>query len=263
MLPQWSNLGCIVIGMVHLPPLPGSPRFAGDLRGIRDAVLRDVDALVSAGVHGLMIENFGDVPFYKSTLPPATVAHMTHLATHVRLQTDLPIGINCLRNDGCSAIAIAHACEAQFVRVNVLSGARVTDQGVIEGVAADLMRLRHSLGADAIKIFADVDVKHSAPLASIDLEHEIDDTIARSLADALIVSGAGTGKATDTKKVQRVAKHAKKMPLFVGSGVTQQTVQSYLPHVAGVIVGTYFKERGKVDAPVDPQRVRALIEAIG
>lgn len=262
MLPEWSNLPCVVIGMIHLPPLPGSPGYRGDLRAIRDTALRDVDALVGAGVHGLMIENFGDVPFFKTSVPRETIAHMTHLATHVRLQTDLPIGINCLRNDGCSALAIAHACGAAFIRINVLSGARVTDQGVIEGIAADAMRMRKHLGADSIKVMADVDVKHSAPLGAIELEHEIDDVITRGLADALIVSGAGTGKATDTKKVARVAKAAKKTPVFVGSGVTVQTAKSYLPHAAGLIIGTYFKEKGRVDAAVDPERVRALLDAV-
>ncbi len=262
MLPEWSQSPCVVIGMLHLPALPGSPRYAGDLQAIRDAVLRDADTLVSGGVHGLMLENFGDIPFYKSGVAAHTVAHMTAIAWHVRQVTGVPLGINCLRNDGCSALSIAHACGAQFIRVNVLSGARVTDQGVIEGVAADVMRLRKALDAESIQVLADVDVKHSSPLGSVELEDEIDDVIDRGLADGLIVSGAGTGKATDTKKVQRVSRAAGKTPVFVGSGVTHQTAGSYLPHVRGLIVGTYFKEKGQVDRPVDPQRVRTLMDAI-
>lgn len=262
MLPEWDNVPCVVIGMIHLPPLPGSPRYGGDLRAIRDAVLRDVDALVSAGIHGLMIENFGDTPFFASRVPHETVAHMASLATHVRMQTDLPLGINCLRNDACAALTIAQASGASFIRVNVLCGARLTDQGVIEGIAADLMRLRRRLGAETIKVMADVDVKHSVPLAPIELEYEIEDTLTRGLADALIVSGSGTGKTTDSRKVARVAKAAPHIPIFVGSGITPRTVKSYQPHVDGFIVGTYFKENGRVNAPVDPERVRALLEAL-
>ncbi|GIW75441.1 MAG: phosphoribosylanthranilate isomerase [Phycisphaerae bacterium] len=262
MLPEWDDIPCVIIGMIHLPPLPGSPRYGGDLRAIRDAVLRDVDALVSAGIHGLMIENFGDTPFFASRVPQETVAHMTSLATHVRMQTDLPIGINCLRNDGCAALAIAQACGASFIRVNVLCGARLTDQGVIQGISADLMRLRRRLGADTIKVMADVDVKHSVPLAPVELEHEIEDTLTRGLADALIISGSGTGKITDVRKVARVAKIVPDTPIFVGSGVTPKTARNYLPHAKGLIVGTSFKEHGRVDAPVDPDRVRVLLEAI-
>lgn len=248
--------------MLHIPALPGSPRFGGDVRAVRDAVLRDADTLIAAGVHGLMLENFGDVPFYKSGVSPITVAHMSAIAWQVKQQSSLPLGINCLRNDACAALSIAHAAGAEFIRVNVLSGARVTDQGVIEGCAADLMRLRRALGAESIKVLADVDVKHSSSLGSIDLDDEVEDVIARGLADGLIVSGAGTGKSTDVKKVQRVHKAAKKTPVFVGSGVSVQTIKSYLPHARGVIVGTYFKTDGKVDQPVDPGRVSALMDAI-
>ncbi len=264
MLPEWSKRRCVVIGMLHLPPLPGSPRYAGDLRGIKDAVLRDAETLTSAGVHGLMLENFGDVPFFKSHLPPHTIACMTSLATNVRERFEIPLGINCLRNDGVSALSIAHASGAAFVRINVLCGARVTDQGIIEGCGAEVMRLRKLIGADDVMVMADVDVKHSAPLgAGIELEHEIDDVITRGLADALIVSGAGTGKATDVKKTSRVRKAARTTPLFVGSGVTADTIAAFLPHVSGVIVGTSFKFDGKVDQPVDPARVRDLLEQLG
>lgn len=262
MLPEWDHVPCVVIGMVHLPPLPGSPKYGGDWRAIREAVLRDVDALVAAGIHGLMIENFGDVPFFSSRVSPETIACMSSLGTYIRMQTDLPLGINCLRNDGCAALAIAHACGASFIRVNVLCGARLTDQGIIPGIAAELMRLRRHLQADTIKVMADVDVKHSVPLAPMELEHEIEDTVTRGLADALIVSGAGTGKTTDIRKVARVAKAAPHTPLFLGSGVAPQTAKNYLPHVDGLIVGTYFKEKGQVNAPVDPQRVRALLDAV-
>jgi membrane complex biogenesis BtpA family protein len=259
MLPEWANTPCVVIGMLHLPPLPGSARYAGDLHAIREAVLRDADALTAAGVHGLMLENFGDVPFFKAAVPPHVVSHMTAVACAITTRLHTPLGINCLRNDGCSALAIAQASGAKFIRVNVLCGARVTDQGVIEGIAADLMRLRAVLNAASIKVLADVDVKHSAPLGPVELEHEVDDVLHRGLADGLIVSGAGTGKATDVKKAQRVRAVAPNAPLFVGSGVTEHTVAHFLAHVTGVIVGTSFKEDGQVDRPVDPARVRALL----
>jgi uncharacterized protein len=249
-----------VIGMIHLRPLPGSPRFGGDLSAVRDAAVRDADALAAGGVHGLMIENFGDAPFYPDRVPAHVVAHLTAMAAAVKSRVpQLPLGINCLRNDGRSALAVAHAIGAQFIRVNVLCGVRVADQGLLHGIAHDLLRDRTMLGANDIAIMADVDVKHSAPLAARPLEDEIDDTIHRGMADALIVSGAGTGKSTDPAKLSRVKQRAGETPVFVGSGVTAETIAQLRPNCDGVIVGTHFKRTGAVSDVVEIERVRALL----
>src|SRR5438874_7823353 len=214
--PIWSGRSHIVIGMIHLPALAGAPMYRGEsAEAIRNHMLRDVEALQSGGVHGLMMENFGDVPFYPDRVPAYVIAQMTALACEVRRRVDLPLGINVLRNDGRGALAVAHACGASFIRVNVLCGARVADQGLIQGIAHDLLRERAMLGATEVKIFADVDVKHSAPLAPRPLKDEVDDLIERALADAIVVSGAGTGKATDPEKVRAVKQAARNTPVFV------------------------------------------------
>jgi hypothetical protein len=144
----------------------------------------------------------------------------------------------------------------------VLCGVRVADQGLLHGIAHDLLRDRSALGAAGIAIFADVDVKHSAPLAPRPIEDEIDDTIHRGMADALIVSGAGTGKATDPKKLARVKQRAGTTPVLVGSGATPETISDIRQQCDGAIVGTYFKRDGRVDEPVDADRVRRFMAAI-
>lgn len=252
----------VVIGMLHLPALPGSPQFSGDMKGIRKALLDDAKALTAGGVDALMMENFGDVPFCAGRVGAETVAAMTALASEVRRVSDLPLGINVLRNDGESALAIAVAVGAQFIRVNVLSGARVTDQGLIQGIAHDLLRLRSRLDAKEIAIMADVDVKHSAPLAPRNIFDEVEDTIKRGLADAVIVSGAGTGKVTDPAKVGQVAKAAGGSPVFLGSGVTAANVKEYKNTAAGFIVGSTFKKDGKVLAAVDVKRVKEFMKIV-
>ena len=248
--------------MLHLRALPGAPLFDGNIDRIRDVLLRDADALAEGGVHGLMIENFGDVPFFPGRAPAHVVAHVTALAALVRQRVpQVPLGINVLRNDGQSALAIAHAVGASYVRVNVLCGARVTDQGVIQGIAHELLRERAMLDPSrSIKIFADVDVKHSAPLARRELADEVDDTLERGLADALIVSGAGTGKATDPAHVASVKKSAGGAPVFIGSGVSIGTIDSYAPHCDGFIVGTALKRDGIASNEVDVNRVRELVK---
>ena len=252
-----------LIGMLHLPPLPASPRGSMPMAQIIAHALRDADGLVSGGCHAMMLENFGDAPFFPVRVPAETIAAMTAVAVDVRRRfPDVPLGINVLRNDGCSAIAIAAAVGAAFIRVNVLCGARVTDQGIIAGIAHDLLRDRARLKADAVKILADVDVKHSAPLAPRPLEEEVQETLARGQADAVIVSGQGTGKPTDLDHVRRAKAAAKAAPVFIGSGVTPQTIASFLPHADGFIVGTAFKADGDPSQPVEIQRVRAMAAAI-
>lgn len=257
--PYWQAKSKILIGMLHLPALPGAPGFRGNLNAIRDALLRDAESLSTGGVHGLMMENFGDVPFYPGRVPPHVVAHMTALAAAVRQTVDLPLGINVLRNDGLSALAIAAAAGASFIRVNVLCGARVTDQGIIQGIAHDLLRERTLLRADHVKIFADVDVKHSAALAQRSLPDEVDDLIERALADAVIVSGAGTGKATDPAKAKQVKHAAGQTPVFIGSGITAETIDSFCDSADGFIVGTSLKRDALWSNPVDISRVKSLL----
>ena len=261
LFPAWSEIASPVIGMLHVPPLPGSPGFGGDVSAILAAVLRDAAALAAGGVDGLMIENFGDVPFFPGRVPAIVVAHLTAIAGEVRRRVDLPLGINVLRNDGQSALAVAHAVGASFIRVNVLCGTRVADQGLLHGIAHDLLRDRALLGTE-IRILADVDVKHSAPLAARSLGEEVDDTLQRGLADGLIVSGAGTGKATPVEKVREIKSAAGTSPVFIGSGVTPESVAAFLPHANGFIVGSSLKFDGDPRQPVDPKRVEALVTAV-
>ena len=258
--PQWALLRCPVIGMVHLRALPGAPGFAGSLGEVMSAALRDAELLEAGGVDGIMIENFGDVPFYKDRVPGETIAAMTRVAGAVCDAVSLPIGINVLRNDAMSAIAVASAVGAAFVRVNVLSGCAVTDQGLIEGAAANVMRYRQALGAANIRVMADVRVKHAAALVERPLQDEVEELIHRAGADAVIVSGSGTGKPTDPGLLEQVVQHASGRPVLVGSGVTCASAPALMKHAGGLIVGTAVKVDGDVAKPVDPDRVRELMQ---
>lgn len=259
LLPVWSGVSKPLIAMLHLPPLPGSPRYGGDMQTVHAAVLNDAQALADAGVHGLLLENFGDSPFFRGRVAAYTVAHMTALAWAVRQQVALPLGINVLRNDAQSALAIAAAVEASFIRVNVLQGAMLTDQGLIEGCAAELMRDRAMLGAGQVKVLADVRVKHARPLVEQPLAEEVEDLLRRAHADGLIVTGSGTGRETDPVQVQAVKQAAGDAAVWVGSGVTEENIVRLAPYADGFIVGTYLKKGGQVFNAVDPQRVRKLM----
>lgn len=248
------------IGTIHLKALPGSPDYAGQIRPIVEAAVRDAEAYDREGCDGLIIENFFDAPFFKDQVGVETVAALAKMATIIRIQTKLPLGINVLRNDGLSAIAVATACECQFIRVNVLSWAMLTDQGIIEGKAAQILRFRRALQSDVL-ILADCLVKHAVPIAPQSMELVALDTWERGGADAIIVSGTGTGKATELADVVAARRGAPDAPILIGSGMTRDNVGDFLPLTDGFIVGTYFKRDGIVSNPVDPDRVRAFVQA--
>ena len=258
-----SVLDATVVGMVHLPALPGAPRYDGDRAAIRERALADVRALDAGGVDAVLVENFGDAPFHPDDVPKHVVAEMTALVGAVREATALPVGVNVLRNDAEAALSVAAATGASAIRVNVHSGARVTDQGVVEGRAHETMRLRERLDCDAA-VLADVAVKHSAPLGEEDVVAATRDVVERGLADGVVVSGTGTGRAVDAEHLSSVADAAAEagVPTFVGSGVTAGTAPDLLDIADGVIVGTALKAGDDSAAPVDETRVRRLVEAL-
>ena len=251
-----------IIGMVHLPPLPGSPGFDGDRDAIVERARSDAHTLVDGGVDAILLENFGDTPFYPDRVPPHVVAHMTAIAREIVETVTVPIGINVLRNDAQAALSIADAVGAAFVRVNVHVGARVTDQGVIEGRAHETLRLRNQLGS-AVAILADHRVKHSAPLGTDPVT--MADLVERGRADGIVISGSGTGAGTPIDDIETATKRRDEIgadvPVFVGSGVDHETVTETLSVADGVIVGTALKRDGETTGPVDRDAVERFVEA--
>lgn len=255
------RLGRTLIGMVHLIPLPGSPRWDGSMERAIAAALHDARALADEGIDALLVENHGDAPFTPGRVEPATIAAMAVILAAVRAAVPgVALGVNVLKNDARAALALACAAGAGFIRVNVHAGAVVADQGLVQSDAYATLRDRRLLAAD-VKIFADVQGKHAAPLAPVELEQEARDLVHRGLADGLVVSGKATGEATPMADVKRVRSAAPGVPLLVGSGVTADSVAELLAVADAVIVGTSVKRDGDVRNPVDPARVRRLVAA--
>ena len=248
--------------MVHLGALPGSPLFTGDLDAVVDTAVTDAVTLARAGFGGVMIENFGDAPFFADDVPKVTVAAMTRAVDAIRRAVDLPIGVNVLRNDALAALAVAATTGAAFVRVNVLSGTMFTDQGPIVGRAAEVSRARATLAPD-VAIMADVFVKHATPPAGLTVEQATHDLTGRGGADAVVVSGSGTGSAPTMSHLRAVRAAAPDTPLYLGSGVTAGTVKRFLTVADGVIAGTSIKQRGRTTAPVAANRSKAFVAAAG
>lgn len=251
-----------VIGMVHLPPLPGAPGHTGyGMDGIIEAALVDARALLRGGVDGLIVENMWDLPYYVGrAVPPEESACHAVAARAVVGEVSLPVGINVVHNGGVVALAIAVACGARFIRVCLLTGAQVWDTGEFDhGCAAKLLRKRKELGAEGIKLFCDVDKKHAVRFPGIDLATHVEWTEFYG-ADGLIVSGRMTGTAPDVDKV-RAAKERATRPVLVGSGATEANVAAFLSWADGVIVGSSLKRDGDPTNPVDEERVKRFVAA--
>jgi hypothetical protein len=251
-----------LIGMVHVAPLPGSPRWGGSIDAVVDAAVADARALVEGGMDALLVENHGDAPFTPARVEPATVAGLAVVAREIRRAApQTPLGVNVLKNDARAALAIACAVGARFIRVTVHSGAALADQGIVHSDAYGTLRDRRLLGSD-VAIFADVGGKHTSPLVPLDLEQHARDLTHRGLADGLVVSGGATGAVTSIEDVKRVRSAVPDVPLLVGSGVTPETAAELLSVADALIVGTALKRDGDVTAPVDPERVRRLVASV-
>ena len=259
-----------LIGVVHLPPLPGDPGHPAAAVGnagvaaALDFAWADAQALIAGGIDAIIVENFGSAPFAKGSrndpTPSYQVAALARLCAKIREAWSGSLGVNCLRNDARAALGIAAACELDFIRVNVHTGAFVTDQGLIEGEAAETLRLRDALGlSQSTAILADVLVKHAAPLAPIDARTATADLVKRGRADAVIVSGEATGAPVSAALLDEVRAVCDELaPVLIGSGLQLANADALSPRAHGAIVGTSLKINGCVDQPVDPDRVRAL-----
>lgn len=259
-LPAPSDGSRPLVGVVHLLALPGGPHRSPGLPAVIARARADAAALASGGADGIIVENLGDAPFEADEVEPYTVAAMTRVVCEVLdAAPQCTVGVNVLRNDARSALAIAAATGATFVRVNVHVGAMVTDQGVLQGRARQTLLDRRRLGAD-VGILADVHVKHAAPLGDMPLTTSARDTWSRGGADGLILTGTGTGQPTDPATLQTVAAAVPTAPLWIGSGLTPETAGRY-DAAHGAIVGTWLHRDADLRAPLDPERVGRMAAA--
>jgi membrane complex biogenesis BtpA family protein len=246
-----------IIGVIHLPALPGSPRYS-KMDDISNFAISDARSLEEGGCDGLIIENYWDQPFLEK-MGVAAIASMTKIAYEIKQNTSLPLGISALRNDPFSGLAIAYAIGGKFIRVNVLIGAAVIGSGIVHGRAGELLRFRSNLQSD-VKIFADIDVKHATSLVKVPIEREARETAYRGKADGLIVTSHETGSPPQLETVKRVKIAVPDVPIIIGSGINSENAVELLKVADGAIVGSSLKEN--IADPIDAELVRTLIEEI-
>jgi len=254
------NVPRALIGVIHLQALPGTPSAKLDIPAITSIAVDEARQYEDAGFHGLMIENTHDRPYLKANVGPEITAAMTVVGAEVRRAVSLPLGVQVLAGANTSALAVALACGASFVRVEGYVFAHVADEGLIEASAGALLRYRRAIGADHIRVFADVKKKHSAHAITADID--IAETAKAAeffLVDGVIVSGVATGQPTSPDEVTSVAR-AVSVPTLVGSGITAENLRDYATADA-FIIGSSIKHDGLWSNPIDSARARALVEA--
>lgn len=253
----------VLIGMIHCPPFPGAPRYRGQsLDTIYDACMRDAERLVKGGLHGLIVENHGDVPFSKpEDIGPETPAFLSVVTDRIKRTFGVPMGINVLANAPLPALATAVAGSADFIRVNQWANAYVANEGFMEGRAAEAMRYRSLLRAERVKIFTDSHVKHGSHAIVADRAiAELTRDLAFFDSDAIIATGQRTGNSASMDEIEEIT-GATHLPVLVGSGVTEDNIAGILDRTSGVIVASSLKVDGVWWNPVDPARVERFVAA--
>ncbi len=230
------------------------------MQPVLDRALAETRLFTEAGVDALIIENTHDAPYLNRSPEAGTVAAMARVAAAVRGAWDRPLGIQILAGANRAALETAVACGLDFIRVEGFAYAHVADEGWIEADAGELIRRRAHLRADPVEIWADVKKKHGSHAVTGDLDtRTLADGAVFCGADGVVVTGAHTGLATDPGELESLAGlDARRV---VGSGVTCDNVGIYAPRADVLIVGSDFKEAGDWRNPVDPDRLRAVVDA--
>jgi uncharacterized protein len=249
-----------LIGVIHVDALPGTPANRRDVKAIIALAVAEAKLYAGAGFHGVMIENTHDRPYLKRTVGPEIAVTMGVIGSEIRRAVSVPLGIQVLAAANRCSVAVAHACGAAFVRVEGFVFAHVADEGFTESDAGDLLRYRRAIGADNVRVFADVKKKHSAHAITADVD--IAETAKAAeffMADGVIVTGISTGSPADPEEVRSVSASTG-VPTIIGSGITPENIGRY-PTADALIVGSYVKKDGVWSSPLDEDRARNIVRA--
>lgn len=251
-----------IIGMIHVDALPGTPQNTLPVELIAKKAKKEAALLEKAGVDAIMIENMHDVPYLKKYVGPEIVACMTTVAVEIRKSTRIPVGIQILAAANREALAVALAAQLDFVRVEGFVFAHLGDEGYLESCAGELLRYRKMIGAEHIRIFTDLQKKHSshAITADLNLKDHIE-TADYFLSDGIIITGSSTGKEALVEDV-KTTWQATTLPVLVGSGITLENILNYWNFADGFIVGSWFKHNGNWKNPISEDRVRTFMNKI-
>ncbi|XP_067854065.1 uncharacterized protein F13E9.13, mitochondrial isoform X1 [Heptranchias perlo] len=254
----WGRVRCVVLGMVHVRPLPGTPLNRLSVSQITEEACREAAVYINAGIDGLIVENMHDIP-YTTTVGPEVTATMATVCAAVRHSCpNLPLGVQILSAANQQALAIALAADADFIRAEGYVFSHIADEGFLDACAGDLLRYRKQIGAEHIQIFTDIKKKHSSHAVTSDVS--VSETARAAeffLSDGVILTGIATGMQANPEELKEI-KQAVRIPVLVGSGVTFENMEQYMDADA-MIIGSYFKKAGYWANEVDSERIKKFM----
>ena len=250
-----------IIAMCHLQPLPGDPYFdeEGGMDKVVECAKKDVIALQNGGVDGIMFSNEYSLP-YLTKMEPITLAAMAYVIGQVKDIVKIPFGVNCLW-DPISSLDVAKAVGGKFIR-EIISGVYASDFGVWNTNAGETARHRHRIGADDIKMLYNIVPEAAKYLADRPIDSIAKTTVFNCRPDALCVSGATAGSATDPEILKTAKGAAGKTPVFANTGCKKETIEMLLKIADGAVCATTFKVDGKFENPVDEARVKEFMDVV-
>lgn len=244
-------------GMVHVGALPGTPSYQNDFERIVSKAVEEAKLLEKSGFTGVLFENMHDVPYLKGKVGSEITAAMAVIGHEIRKEVSVSVGLQILAGANEAALSVAHAIGADWIRVEGFVFAHIADEGQIEACAGELLRLRRSLGAQKIKIMADIKKKHSSHAITQDISLSETAKAADFFgADAVIITGKSTGEAPLPEDLISISKKLS-IPVFMGSGITSKNMKDY-SRADGFIVGSSLKEKGDWKKAIDHDAARQI-----
>ncbi|MEZ4957448.1 MAG: BtpA/SgcQ family protein [Saprospiraceae bacterium] len=251
-----------VIGMIHVAALPGTPKFGGNVKEIINKALAEAEIYKNAGIDGIAIENMHDVPYLKKEVGHEISSLLSIIGYEIKNRTGLPCGVQILAAANKAALAVAKSAGLDFIRAEGFVFGHLADEGYIDSCAGELLRYQKKIGADGISILTDIKKKHSSHAISADIDIlETAKAAAFFLSDGLIITGKSTGEAADLEELSILNNHLN-IPVIIGSGITLENVETYLPVCDAMIIGSYFKEKGYWANDLDADKVKLFMDKV-
>jgi len=250
-----------IIAMCHMPAMPGDPYYdrAGGIEKVLDSARRDVHALQAGGVDAIMFSNEYSLP-YLTKVRTETVATMARVIGELKREVSIPYGVNCLW-DPIASLDLAVAVDAKFVR-EIFTGVYASDFGLWNTDCGNVVRHQREIGAENVKLLFNIVPEAAAYLADREIESIAKTTVFNCRPDALCVSGATAGTATNPETLQRVKSTVGDTVVFANTGCRIDTIENIFKVADGAVVGTTFKYDGKFENQTDKTRVKAFMDKV-
>lgn len=249
-----------LIAMLHVQALPGTPANHLTMSQIIDFTLKEAEVYLEQGIDTFIIENMHDTPYLNRIVGSEITASMAIIAYELKKRFPLKLGIQILAGANKEALSAAFCSGAEFIRAEGFVFSHIADEGMMNSCAGELLRYRKAIGAEKVKIITDIKKKHSAHAITSDVDIVETAKAAQFFkADGVIITGSSTGVSADVEELMQVKKSVG-MPVLIGSGITDENLLTYLKYADGLIIGSYFKEKGYWANDISGERVKKVIQ---